>query len=115
VPVFGIIKLIKGFIFLAVINHILFQELVIMSNETVKGFFEFLKTSQDLQLQVKNSVSSSDVVRIATSAGYKFSQQDLQDYMKESESQQELGMEELEMAAGGASPNYVANGNFYQC
>lgn len=84
-----------------------------MSNETIKGFFEFIEKSEDLQAQVKNAATSNNVVNIAASNGYNFSQQDLQNYMQENEDAQHLGIDELAGVAGGCGDHYYS-GPVYQ-
>lgn len=78
-----------------------------MSQEAVKNFFDFVKTSDDIQNQFKNGVSYEGIISIASSKGYNFNEQELQKHLKEDETlktvskEEELSEQELEAVAGG--------------
>ena len=75
-----------------------------MSQEAVKGFFDFAKTSEEIQLQLKNGASYEGIVKIASDKGYNFTEQDLQSYATNLVGKEELSEQELEAVAGGVNP-----------
>jgi predicted ribosomally synthesized peptide with nif11-like leader len=83
----------------------MYQELIVMSKETVNEFFKNLESDEVLQRQVKSVNSSSEIVQIASSRGYEFNMQDLQEYMREAGENEELSIDELEAVAGGGNTN----------
>lgn len=72
-----------------------------MSQETAKAFFDFAKTSEEVQLQLKNGVSYEGIVKTASDKGYNFTEQDLQKHITNSSGKEELSEQELEAVAGG--------------
>ena len=82
-----------------------------MPQEIVKKFFDFARTSEDIQRQFKNGISYEGIIDIASKKGYVFDEQALQKHLKEDEAVkifskqeltgQELTEEELESVAGG--------------
>jgi predicted ribosomally synthesized peptide with nif11-like leader len=94
-----------------------------MSQKTVGDFFSTLKTDSALQEQVRSSSIANDnpqeavriipenILRIACNNGYKFNEEDLQSYIQQEGSSNnlridefstgELSEEELEGVAGG--------------
>jgi predicted ribosomally synthesized peptide with nif11-like leader len=83
----------------------MYQELIVMSKATVNEFFKNLESDEVLQRQVKSVNSSSEIVQIASSRGYDFNMQDLQEYMREAGENEELSIDELEAVAGGGNTN----------
>lgn len=88
-------------------------ELEIMSQETVKEFFDFAKTSENIQNQFKSGVSYEGIVSIASEKGYTFTEQELQMHLKEDKTIKavnngdELSETELEAVAGGCGGGCV--------
>jgi predicted ribosomally synthesized peptide with nif11-like leader len=72
-----------------------------MSQEAVKDFFDFAKTSEEVQLQLKNGVSYEGIIKIASEKGYNFTEKDLQKHITSLGGQEELSEQELEAVAGG--------------
>jgi predicted ribosomally synthesized peptide with nif11-like leader len=83
----------------------MYQELIVMSKATVNEFFKNLESDEVLQRQVKSVNNSSEIVQIASSRGYDFNMQDLQEYMREAGENEELSIDELEAVAGGGNTN----------
>lgn len=76
-----------------------------MSKLTVNEFFKHLETDEVLQQQVKGAESSEGIIQIASTRGYEFDVHDLQEYMREAGENEELSIEELDVAAGGRRNN----------
>jgi predicted ribosomally synthesized peptide with nif11-like leader len=72
-----------------------------MSQEAVKSFFDFAKTSEEVQLQLGNGVSYEGIIKIASEKGYHFTEQDLQKRVTNLAGKEELSEQELEAVAGG--------------
>jgi predicted ribosomally synthesized peptide with nif11-like leader len=89
----------------------MYQELTAMSKATVNEFFKSLESDEVLQRQVKSVSSSDEIVQIASTRGYEFNVQDLQEYMREADENEELSIDELEAVAGGLGDTNNNNNN----
>jgi predicted ribosomally synthesized peptide with nif11-like leader len=74
-----------------------------MSQESVKRFFQFLKTDELLQEQLKNTNDTASVIQAAAEKGYEFTEEELQAYTQEAIDTGELSEEDLLAIAGGCS------------
>ena len=85
-------------------------------NQDIKKFIELLKTDESLQEQMKAAAEKYEgnqmpeaafkdlVLSIAQEAGFHFTWEDLQEYVKqEAEKLQELSADEMSQVAGGSS------------
>lgn len=72
-----------------------------MSQSTVASFFDFAKTSESIKTQLEKGMSLISIVNTAVEKGYKFNEQELQEYLASSDCNQELSLENLESVAGG--------------
>jgi predicted ribosomally synthesized peptide with nif11-like leader len=72
-----------------------------MSQRNSERFFDFAKTSEEIELQLKNEVSYEGIIKIASDNGYHFTEQDLKKHMTSTASKEELSEQELEAVAGG--------------
>jgi predicted ribosomally synthesized peptide with nif11-like leader len=82
-----------------------------MSKATVNEFFKSLESDEVLQRQVKSVSNSDEIVQIASTRGYEFNVQDLQEYMREADENEELSIDELEAVAGGLKDTNNNNNN----
>ena len=81
-----------------------------MSIESVKTFYESLKSDEALQERVKAADDSATVIQIASEKGYEFTEQELERAMQEAIVEGDLSQEELEAVAGGAEEDVKIRG-----
>lgn len=81
-----------------------------MSIKSVQDFYELIQNDSTLQERVKNANDSTSVVQIASEKGYEFTEQELENAMREAIVGGEIPEEQLEAVAGGAK---CKNGSTY--
>ena len=73
-----------------------------MSIKSVQDFYELTQNDSALQERVKNANDSTAVVQIASEKGYEFTEQELENAMREVIIEGEIPEEQLEAVSGGA-------------